>query len=133
MKHARQMVGNITLNDDRLIIVCLAKVFNQMEVMLTDPDIKNVYDMNQEMAQLVKRTTVHEMSHLSCVWDLARLAVERIHDRATIEDYQKVSSRCSSSAGDSTTTCRCRRASGGPSWRSPRRGPLSGSSSRSTT
>ena len=39
MKHTRKMADNITLTDDRLIIVCLAKVFNQMEVMLTDPDI----------------------------------------------------------------------------------------------
>ena len=87
MKHARKMVDNITLTDDRLIIVRLAKIFNQMEIMLTDPDIKNIYDMSQEMAQFVKRTTVHEMSHLSCVWDLVRLAAKRIHERTTIEDY----------------------------------------------
>ena len=67
MKHVRKMVGSITSNDDRLITVCLAKIFNQIETMAADPNIKNVDDMNQETVQYVKRTTVHEMSHLRCV------------------------------------------------------------------
>ena len=75
---------------DRLIIVCLAKVFNQMETMAADPEIKNIYDMNQETVQHVTRTTVHEVSHLRCVWDLVQLAVKRIHEHTTIEDCQKV-------------------------------------------
>ena len=54
--------------------------------LLTDVDIKELYDRSHEMAQCVLEKTAHVRYALHDVWGMAQATVKRIHEHTSIEE-----------------------------------------------